>query len=268
MNKALQNKFIARFIVGAMTIDGSLDRKEREKVVRTLERLHMSELIADFGAAVDDLDDAPNMYQEAKEFVGLLGAHAAQITPMVFRLVVEVIASDRFVSLNEAGYLSGLAKRFNIPMKDAQRIIKEVMAQVRGRLEVAASSVDSYINGHLKELLSFDGAEDLVGEVERDSLSEMIHSAHEAMSEGESVSLDDVERAFAILGLSPNAKLADAEHVWHDTIDNLNLPKLASLGETFVTAAINQITTINNAYKTILQFHERMTGTQPARRAA
>lgn len=268
MNKALQNRYIARLIVGAMTIDGSLDKKEREKTIRTLTRLHMGELIADFGSALDDADGTPNMFQEAKEFVQQLGSHAEQITPMVYRVIAEVIASDRFVSMNEAAYLSALAKRFGMSMRDAQQILKEVMAQVRGRLEVAASSVDSYINSNLKELLSFEGAEELVGQVDKDSLSEMINSAHEGLSEGESVSLDEVERAFTILGLSTNAKLADAERVWKQTIDNLNLPKLAGLGETFVSAAINQITTINNAYKTILHFHERVLNTGLTRKAA
>ena len=33
---------------------------------------------------------------------------------------------------------------------------------------------------------------------------------------------------------------------------------MANLGETYVTAAINRITRINDAYKTILHFHEQL----------
>jgi hypothetical protein len=117
--------------------------------------------------------------------------------------------------------------------------------------------VSEDINPHLKALLSFEGAEDLVGELDADSIEEMYHAAHTAMEEGESVSSDDLGRALAILGLPGSAKLDDAEQVWKDTINTLELPKMATLGETFVSAAINRITRINDAYKTILHFHDQ-----------
>ena len=47
MSSAKQNFSIARLIVGAMCIDGSLDREERKRVSQILEELGMGELIAD-----------------------------------------------------------------------------------------------------------------------------------------------------------------------------------------------------------------------------
>ena len=79
-----------------------------------------------------------------------------------------------------------------------------------------------------------------------------------ALAEGCEVSVDDVERSLAVLGLNSTATLEGAEDVWRETIDTLNLPKMANLGETFVSAAINRITRINDAYKTILHFHQHL----------
>ena len=83
----------------------------------------------------------------------------------------------------------------------------------------------------------------------------MINQAQESAA---NISVDDVERALTVLGLPSTAHLDDATDVWKETIDNLNLPKMANLGETFVSAAINRITRVNEAYKTILHFHQKL----------
>ena len=255
MSSTRQNRHIARLIVGAMSIDGSLDQKESEKVAQTLQKIGMGELIADVGAAIDDYDDSFNMYEECKKLVETLGTEAKQLAPVIFRMVVDVVASDRFVSANEATYLSAMARRLGLTAETAQQIFKEVMTERRGRLEIAASSVDEILNPHLKQLLSFKGAEDLVGQAGENSIHEMMHKASEG-EEGIKISVEDLERALTVLGLKSNATLENAEEVWRETIENLDLPKMLDSGETFVSAAIARIGKINDAYRTILQFHQ------------
>ena len=197
-----------------------------------------------------------DMYEECRELMESCGAEAPSLTPLIFRVITDVVASDRFVSAAEANYLSSMSKKLELSIESARSIFKQAMADRRGRLEVSPSSIDEMLHPHLKELLSFDGAESLVGPVEHDSVEE---KAIKAMESGkEDISLDDVERAMTVLGLSTNATLGDAEKVWMDTIDTLNLPKMANLGETFVSAAISRISRINEAYKTILHFHESL----------
>lgn len=262
MSSAKQNQYIARLIVGAMSIDGSLSKSEQQKVAKTLEMLGMSELIAYVGVAIDEDQGDFNMYEECKNLVESLGSDATELAPLVFRMIADVIASDRFVSSQEALYLSAVARRLKLSTEQSQTMLKQVMAERRGRLEVAGKDIDEFINPQLKKLLSFTGAEELVGEVAEDSLEEMLYQAKDAMAKGSEYSTDDVERALAVLGLYRGANLDEAEKIWKDTIDTLNLPKMANLGETFVTAAINRITRINDAYKTILHFHEHMDETQ------
>ncbi len=238
-----------------MSIDGTLSRPERQKVAATLEKIGMNELIADVGAAIEDDDGSFNMFQECRDLLASLGSEAREISPLVFRIVCDVIASDRFVSAQEATYLSAMARRLELADEKATGIFKQVLASRRSRLEVAASGVDERLHPHLKKLLSFSGAEDLVGRAGEGSIDEMIDQALES---GAEISVDDVTAALTVLGLSPTAGLDDAREVWLDTIENLNLPKLANLGETFVSAAINRITRINEAFKTILRFHEQL----------
>ena len=258
MSSARQNKHIARLIVGAMSIDGTLGKEEQKKVAATLEKIGMAELVADVGAAIEEDQGSFNMFEECKELMASLGSDAKELAPLVFRMITEVLASDRFVSAQEASYLSAVAKRFNLTMEEARQVLKQVMAERRGRLEIAGKSVDEFIHPQLKSLLSFPGADELVGEIGPDSLEEMMQNAREALAEGCEVSVDDVERSLAVLGLNSTATLEEAEDVWRETIDTLNLPKMANLGETFVSAAINRITRINDAYKTILHFHQHL----------
>lgn len=258
MSSAVQNQLIARLIVGAMSIDGELTKKEAEKVARTLSEIGMPELVADVGAVIEAHDiDEFNMFKECRKLTESLGTDADMLAPMIFRLVCDVVANDRFVSEREATYLSAMAKRLGLTVDSAKSIFKQVMAMRRSRLESSGTVISEDINPYLKELLSFQGAEDLVGEADEDSIGEMMHAAKEAMDEGEQISHDEMARSLTILGLGQNAKLEDAEEVWKDTINNLDLPKMAELGETFVSAAINRITRINDAYKTILHFHDQ-----------
>ncbi|MCC6932314.1 MAG: hypothetical protein IT292_03565 [Deltaproteobacteria bacterium] len=264
MSSATQNKQIAKIIVGAMTIDGSLSKDEREKVAQTLNKIGMGELIGDVGAAIEEDDGAFNLIQETNKLMESLESDAEELAPLIFRVVTDVIASDRFMSIREASYLNALAPRLGIGAGKAKNIIKQILADRRCRLEASGFQIDAQLNPRLKDLLSFQGADKLVGEADPNSVEEMFLSAKEAFDEVDNVSHDDLLRALTVLGLDGKAKLEDAEAVWKETIDNLNLPKMAGLGETFVSAAINRITRINEAYKTVLNFHQKA---EAARRA-
>lgn len=256
MGAAKQNRLIARIIVGAIAADGEFDDKEKQKAISTLQKLGMDELIADFGIALDEDDTNFNLFKECSELVESLGSNATEVCPLLFRLIAEVVASDRFVTMSEATYLSSVAKRLNLSNEQARKIFKEVMAKTKGRLEASGKDISETLNPALKDFLSFEGAEEIVGELDKDSLLELLHESKDAAAAGgEKVTIEEVEQSLAVLGLSGNAKLADAETVWKETIANLNLAKLADLGETFVSAAIQRIQTINNAYKIVLQFY-------------
>lgn len=255
MSSAKQNKYIAKLIVGAMSIDGNLGQGERDKVADTLDEIGMGELIADVGASIDEDAGNIDMYHECKNLMQSLGENSSELSPLIFRIITDVVASDRFVSAAEANYLSSMAKKLDIDLVTARTIFKQVMTDRRGRLEVSPNDVDAVLHPHLKELLSFQGAESLVGAVVDNSIEEQ---ANRAKERGQNISLEDVDRAMTVLGLDSNSTLEDAENVWLETIENLNLPKMAKLGETFVSAAISRITRINEAYKTILHFHESL----------
>jgi|GEM_PF-3655651 len=258
MSSAKQNYAIARLIVGAMSIDGSFDKQESEQVASTLNSIGMGELIADVGSVIEEGDyDCINLFEECREIKESLGPDGGDSAILIFRVISDVLASDRFVSEREAAYLSAIARKLGLEAPIARKIFKQVMAERRGRLEISGSEIDETINPHLKDLLSFEGSEGLVGELDSDSLEEMVQMATQSMAEGEAISHDDFARAMTILGLESNAKLEDAEEVWKETISNLNLPRMADLGETFVSAAIQRITKVNEAYKTILHFHQK-----------
>ncbi len=253
MSSAKENQHIARLIVGAMSIDGDMDEKELQKCAATLNEIGMGQLVAEVGVALEEVDSNFNVFKECKDLVASLGSNSKELSPLIYRIVVDVLASDRFVSMREASYLAAIAKRLDLEWEDAQNIFKKEMARRRGRLEVSGAQIDEAINKNLKELLSFPGSEELVGELDEDSLEELLHEAEA----GADVCQDEVARAMTILGLKPGAKLEDAEGVWLETINKLNLPKLAEIGETFVSAAIDRMTAINNAYKTILALHNK-----------
>ncbi len=255
MSSAKQNFSIARLIVGAMCIDGSLDREERKKVSQILENLGMIELIADVGVALDADEGDFNLFQECDELLSSLGNMASEVTPLIFRIVADVVASDKFVSAQEITYLSALARRLGLASATAAKILQQVLAHTRGRLEISSKQVDANINSYLKELLSFPGADFLTG---RDYAAEAAEPKMEAKAEPQTtVSPEELSRALTVLGLDQNSRLAEAEGVWRETIVHLDLPKMAELGETFVSAAINRITRINEAYKAVLRSGRR-----------
>ena len=250
MSSSKQNQHIARLIIGAMTIDGEMSDKELAKCGATLEAIGMGQLVAYLGSVLQEDESQYNMFQECKDLVTSLGSESKEVSPLVFRIVVDVVAADRFVSLREASYLAAMAKRLDMSMDDAKSIFKTEMARQRSRLEVSGSEIDEALNKNLKDLLSFKGADDIVGELDENALEEMLHQA----DEGSQVCKDEVSRAMTILGLQSNSTIKDADKVCMQTIHKPNVPQMAELGETFVSAAIDRITAINNAYKTVLAY--------------
>jgi len=254
VSSAKQNIHIARLIVGAMCIDGSLDREERKKVSHILEDLGMIELIADVGVALDADEGDFNLFEECDALLASLGSVADEVTPLIFRIVADVVASDKFVSSQEVTYLSALSRRLGIQSKTAAKIFQQVLAHTRGRLEISSKQVDVNINPYLKELLSFPGADFLTG---RDYAAEAVAPTPRIEEPEVTVSPEELIRALTVLGLDENSTCAQAEEVWRETITHLDLPKMADLGETFVSAAINRITRINEAYKAVLRSGRR-----------
>ena len=242
-----QNKSIARLIVGAMTIDGSLDKKEQDEVIASVSKLGMSELIAELGLAIENDDGSFNLFAECKALLEHLGARAAEVTDLVFTIVAEVVASDEFVSEREASYLSSLAKSLKLPIPTASAILRKVLAERRSKLEISADDVDASINKTLKELLSFEDA----AEFNQDSLASTIQTATDNEQKN-LVSREEAQRALAVLGLDSAGTFEEANKIWKDSIQNLGLSKLAELGETYVSAALHNIVQINEAYKVLL----------------
>ena len=174
----------------------------------------------------------------------------------MFEIIADVITHDRFVSVQEATYLALTAKRLELKIENAQQIFASLMKKNRCRLELAGQEIEEIINPSLKELLSFDGAEDLVGEAPEDSIEELLHQAESDLAAKSSISNEDIEAALAVLGLRSTASPDEAEEVWKETIETLDLPKMANMGVTYVAAAIERISKINTACQTIFEFHE------------
>mgnify|MGYP000898351126 CR=1 FL=1 len=253
MNSLEENRKIATLIVGAMAIDGSLNSEEREKVARALRELNMEELISDIGVVIDEgTYESTNLFKICRELRDDYGQDADELSALVFRIICEVVAHDRYVSEQESAYLSAMSKRLELSVTDARNIFKGVLFQRRSRIESSGRDIDAALNPHLKELLSFEGADSIRGEAPKEALAEVIHTNS---GENGPISFDDVTRAMNILGLDGRSKLTDAEHIWRETINNLNLPKMANMGETFVTAALARISKINEAYKLVLSYY-------------
>ncbi len=254
MSSASVNKSISRLIVGAMSIDGELNEEERLRVAKILDFIGMPDLIADVGAAIESTSGQFDLYKECRLVKELIKDELKETAPLIFRTVSDVLAVDRFLSTEEALYLSSMARQLGISSKVSKQILKEVMTNRRARLQKSAKDIDADFNPQLRELLSFEGADDLVGEVSEDELGELFHNTKDDVD----ITREEMQEALIILGLKPNSTIDDAKKVWLDTINTLDLPKMSTLGETFVTAAINRITKVNSAYRTILNFYDQI----------
>jgi hypothetical protein len=253
MRSSQENRIIGRIIVGAMCIDGTLNKKEREHVAQILSKRGASELVAYVGTALDeDLGDM-DLFKECRELLELLGSKAHSAAPDIFKLVTSVVASDRYVSSQEAQYLSALARRLKISTEKSRAILKEVIEEKRGRLEISGEQVDSLIHPHLKELLSFCGADEKVGALAENAIEEQLH--HAEFDNSVHITPEDVEKALVALGLSTSGgSLEEAEEVWKEKMESVKLGQLAYQGPSYVGAALEQAQKIHQAYQVLLDF--------------
>ncbi|HMO17911.1 MAG TPA: hypothetical protein PKA63_06065 [Oligoflexia bacterium] len=254
MRSAQENRILGRIIVGAMCIDGTLGKKEREHVAVVLGKNGASDLVSSVGIALDeDLGDF-DLFKECRDLLTILGPEAKNKVPDIFNLVARVVASDRFVSAEEASFLSALSRRLKLSTEKSKSILKKIIEEKRGRLEISGEQVDAMIHPHLKELLSFCGADEVVGEIAENSIAEQIYLHEEEFNEN--LTLSDVENALKVLGLSRGGSLDEAEEIWKEKLEATNLGKLAYQGEAFVTSALENIQRIHNAYKTLINFEK------------
>jgi hypothetical protein len=253
MRSSRENRIIGKIIVGAMCIDGTLNKKEREHVAHILDKKGASELVAYVGTALDDDAGDLDLFRECRELLELLGNKAPSQAPEIFRLVASVVASDRFVSSEEAQYLSALARRLKLSTERSKSILKEIIEEKRGRLEISGEQVDALIHPHLKELLSFCGADEKVGELAENAIEEQLH--HAEFDDTVNISPEDVEKALVTLGLSTTGgTLEEAEEVWKEKMESVKLGQLAYQGPAFVESALAQAQKVHTAYRTLLDF--------------
>lgn len=256
MRSAQENRIIGRIIVGAMCIDGTLSKKERDHVAHILNKSGAPELVADVGLALEnDMGDF-DLFKECRDLLECLGSKAKAQAPEIFDLVARIVASDRYVSAEEASYLSAFSRRIKLSTEQSKRILKKIIEEKRGRLEISGEQVDAMIHPHLKELLSFCGAEEVVGELSANSIQERMYDASDLFDE--TLTMDDVEKALVSLGLSSGGTLEEAEEVWKETMESINLGSLAYQGEAFVGAALERAQKVQNAYSTLVQFDKML----------
>jgi tellurite resistance protein len=255
MRSAQENRIIGKILVGAMCIDGTLNKKEREHVAQILTKRGAPELVADVGAALENDFGDLDLFKECRELLEHLGNKASTATPDIFKLVASVVASDRYVSAQEAQYLSALARRLKLSTQQSQTILKGIIEEKRSRLEISGDQVDALIHPHLKELLSFCGADEKVGELSENAIEEHLYEAD--FSGQDKITVEDVEKALTILGLSSSGgSLEEAEEVWKEIMEGIKLGQLAYQGAPFVGAALDRAQKIHGAYQTLLTFEE------------
>ncbi len=244
---SIENKHIANLIVGAMGIDGELCIADRNKAISALEAMHMHELVADLGQAIENDCGDFDLYKESRELVEVLGKDSTSKLASIYKVICKVLSSDRFLSVQEATYLSALRKRFKLEVPEAQNILKEVLGAKRGRIEISAEQIEMHQG--LKELLSFDGAEEIVGAHCENSIEEQLLSAKDTYNTTLDYSIEDVHSALNKLALPKTASLDEAKQEWMKVVDNTDLKAMAKLGESFVLASASKVKEATEAYQ-------------------
>lgn len=243
-----ESKIIARLIVGAATIDGTLNSQEREQLSTALIEQGFTTVVAEVGAALDEDFGDFDIFRDSKKLLDALGSKAPTATPKIFKIIATSITGDRFVSEQEASFLSALSRRLKISTNVAGKILKEILEANKGKLEISGEQVDALIHPHLKELLSFIGSDELVGEIKEDSLDERLFQARKDLDKHQIVSKEEIDKALITLGLNPSSSIDDAKDAWENSLSSINFSKLIFQGINFVSAALTQAKTINDAY--------------------
>jgi len=257
-----ESKIIARLIVGAATIDGTLNAQERNQLSTTLIEQGFTTVVAEVGAALDDDFGDFDIFKDSRKLLEALGSKASAATPKIFKIIVTTIAGDRFISEQEASFLSALSRRLKLSTHVAGKILKEILDKNKGKLEISGEQVDALIHPHLKELLSFTGSDELVGEIKEDSLEERLFQARKDLANHEIASKEDIDKALITLGLNPSSSIDDAKEAWENSLSAINFSKLIYQGINFVSSALEQAKTINNAYAVLVSADSTLKNTK------
>ncbi len=258
MRTVQANKAIATIIVGAMGIDGSLSKEEREQLAKVLSQLGEQALLPDIGVALDNDFGDFDLFRESKALIQSLGTDSNDELQNVFKLVVSVISTDRFVSQDEASFLSALSRAIKISPDRAKKILQEVLTAKKSRIEISGDSVDAMLHPHLKELLSFSGAEEIVGIAPKDSFEEGFIEAGE-FSSGD-FSEENIRKALKTLGLNSFSTPDEAEEAWLEIVNTADLKVLAKQGIDYLIATLSALTKASEAYKLIKRYSEIKVG--------
>lgn len=249
------NKAIATILVGAMGIDGSLSKEERERVAKVLTAMGEVELLPEVGLALDNDFGDFDLFRECKNLLQTPISQSQEEVQKVFKLVASVISTDRFVSQDEASFLSALSRCLKIAPDRAKKILQEVLAARKGRIEISGDNVDALLHPHLKELLSFSGAEDIVGEAPKNSFEEGFYSASSDLSSGQ-YSEENIRKALGLLGLNSFSTPEEAEEAWLEIINSTDIKVLAKQGIDYLISTLSALTKASEAYKLIKQYSE------------
>jgi len=248
-----ESKIIARLIVGATSIDGTLNSSERESLSNSLIEQGFASLVAEVGIALDDDFSDFDIFQESRNLLEKLGSKSIELNPKIFTIIASSISGDRFISEQEASFLSALSRRLKLSTIQAGKIIKEILEKKKGKLEISGDQVDALIHPHLKELLSFVGSADLVGTINSDSLEERIYQAKKELEDNSNFSKEEIDKALITLGLNSSSTIDDAKEIWQETLTSINLGKLIHQGVLFVSSAIEKARVINEAYELLVK---------------
>ncbi len=248
------NKAIATIIVGAMGIDGSLSTEERDHVAKVLNDLGEESLLPEIGIALDNDFGDFDLFRESKTLIQSLGLNAKDEVLKVFKLVASIISTDRFVSQDEASFLSSLSRSLKISPDKGKKILHEVLSSKKSRLEISGDSVDAMLHPHLKELLSFTGAEEIVGEAPTDSFEEGFMNSGDLSSDD--FSEEKIKQALATLGLNSFSTPDEAEEAWLEIIKSTDIQTVAKQGIDYLIATLNALRKTSEAYKLIKRYTE------------
>lgn len=243
-----ERKAIARIIVAGASIDGTLNSHDRESLSKILNALQLTDVLAEVGFALDhDFGDF-DIFHETKILNETLGERAKKLTPIIFEIITQCVSGDRFVSAQEATFLSTLARRLKLSTHIAGKILKGVLESKRSKLEINGDQIDALLHPHLKELLSFSGSEDLVGEIHEDSIEERLYQAQQELQTTDTYAIEDIQSALITLGLNSSSSIEDAKDAWASQLEEIKLHALLHQGPAFVSAALQRAGKINEAY--------------------
>lgn len=253
-----ENKSIARIIVAGASIDGTLNSADREMLSNALLKLNLEDLLAEVGFALEHDSGDFDIFEDTKKLIETLGDRSRQLSPLIFEIMAQCISGDRYISTQEATFLSTIARRLKLSTSVAGSILKKVLESKKSKLEISGQQIDALVHPHLKELLSFCGSEELVGEINADSIEERLYQAQKELGEVKEYKHEDIQKALITLGLNGSSSIDDAKDAWMSCLAKIKPAQLTNQGPTFVAAAINKAKAINDAYLLISEVDKSM----------